>query len=120
MTGMSFQYNCQKCGACCTSPWTGDGYVRLYDSDRIQLQGTGLVFIQEECPADDSFEPIFKLSTKLDEQGNRICLALEGSAGKDCTCQVYSIRPQACRLFEVGGALCREARQRLGLNNKGI
>jgi Fe-S-cluster containining protein len=112
---MPFKYDCQKCGACCTSPWTGEGYVRLYDSDKIQLQGTRLRFIQEECPGEDPSEPIFKLSTKLDERGNRICLALGGSAGKDCACQIYSIRPLACRRFEVGGTLCREARQRLGL-----
>jgi Fe-S-cluster containining protein len=101
--GKSFQYDCQKCGPCCTSPWTGDGYVRLYDSDRIQLQETNLAFIQEKYPEEDPPELIYKLSIKFNGQGNRICVALEGSAGKECACQIYSLRPLACRRFEVGG-----------------
>jgi Fe-S-cluster containining protein len=108
-------YDCQTCGACCFSPWTGDGYVRLYDLDRERLEPLGLPVVLQTQGYDDPPEVIAKLGTKSDEQGGRVCVAFEGRAGQACACGIYAARPEACRQFEVGGLLCQEARRCKGL-----
>jgi Fe-S-cluster containining protein len=55
------------------------------------------------------------LATKLLDGGRRVCVALDGAPGECCACTVYADRPEACRRYEVGGTLCRSARQWLGL-----
>ena len=113
---MSTPYDCQSCGACCLSPWEAEGYVRLHDLDVERLRGTGLSILLEEQPGwDEQPEELVRLSTQLDKQGRRACVALAGCAGRSCACSIYDQRPDPCRRFEVGSLLCRQARQRLGL-----
>lgn len=111
---MSDVYDCQTCGACCFSPWTGDGYVRLYDIDLERLRESGLPVIHQEQGGDPP-EVVPKLGTKIVDPGSRGCVAFEGRLGESCTCGIYELRPEACRKFPPGGALCKQARQRMGL-----
>ena len=43
------------------------------------------------------------------------CIALEGEIGTSVKCSVYNCRPTACRKFEVGSELCKEARRKKGI-----
>ena len=108
-------YDCRTCGACCTSPWEGEGYVRLYDIDLERLRGSRLSILRQQEPNSDTPEEIVKLGTTFDAGRRHACVALSGRAGEMCACSVYERRPEACRKFEIGGALCRAARQRVGL-----
>src|SRR5438876_972247 len=93
-------YDCQTCGACCYSPWTGDGYVRLYDIDLDRLDGSGLsIILQDQGELGDLEEVLPKLGTGFDDQGRRTCIAFRGLAGKQCSCTIYADRPEACRRF---------------------
>src|SRR5687767_197903 len=114
---MDAPFDCQSCGACCLSPWDAVGYVRLNDGDVDRLASTGLPVIAEEQPGwDGEPEPLCRLATVHDERRQRVCVALGGTAGEHCSCGVYEVRPDACRRFEAGSALCRAARRGLGLS----
>ena len=112
---MADEYDCQTCGACCCSPWTGDGYVRLYDIDLDRLQGVDVPVIFQTQGYGEPPEVIPKLGTKIDGQGGRVCVGFDGRAGEACGCGIYDSRPEACRKFEAGSELCKEARRRMGL-----
>src|SRR5262249_43840625 len=103
------------CGAGCASPWDGDGYVRLYDIDIGRLHGSELPILMQQQGYGDPPEVIPKLGTRFDAHGQRVCVALAGSAAGPCACSIYEQRPEACRRFEMGSVLCREARRRFGL-----
>jgi hypothetical protein len=47
--------------------------------------------------------------------GRPTCVGFEGIVGGPCGCSVYEDRPGVCRQFEVGEALCRQAREQAGL-----
>jgi Fe-S-cluster containining protein len=47
--------------------------------------------------------------------GRPACVAFAGQLGQQCGCAIYKDRPSVCREFEVGGQLCRQARQQAGL-----
>lgn len=46
---------------------------------------------------------------------NNRCIALEGEIGVSVKCSVYNCRPHACKKFEVGSELCKEARRKKGI-----
>jgi Fe-S-cluster containining protein len=112
---MASTYDCRKCGACCASYWQGDAYVRLYEVDLEMLRGTSLPIIEQQYGEGDDTELVPKLGTKVDAEGQRVCVAFEGEVGQACGCGIYDLRPVACRMFEAGSVLCREARQKRGL-----
>jgi Fe-S-cluster containining protein len=107
-------FDCQSCGACCLSPYTGNAYVALADDEATRLTSLQLPVILQRQGGDPP-EVVPKLGTKLSANAMNICVALEGSAGSRCRCSVYEARPLACRQFEVGSKVCREARRRIGL-----
>ena len=112
---MNPEFDCQACGACCVSPYTGDGYVALDDSEATRLALTHLpVIFQRQGGDPPEFLP--KLGTKLSASATRVCAALEGMVHSSCSCSIYEGRPNACRQFEVGGKACREERRRMGLS----
>lgn len=115
MNATTISYDCQTCGACCHSPWTGDGYVTLYEIDISRLSGTGMAIIEQVQGYGDSPAVIPKLGTRLDGDRQRLCQAFLGSIGATCLCTIYDQRPEACRRFEVGGSLCRDLRRRHGM-----
>ena len=115
MPGNASKYDCQTCGACCASPWTGDGYVRLYDIDLERLRGTPITVISQEQIGADPLEVVLQLGTIRDKHDLRVCMALSGVVGQACSCSIYQQRPEACRKFESGDVLCRQARNKAGL-----
>lgn len=106
-------YDCQTCGACCASPWTGEGYALLYPNDVARLDGLGLpVFQMTQGDGDDA---ITLLGTRVDGQARRVCVAFGGEVGGACACTVYEARPAVCRDVEPGDGACRDSRRRFGL-----
>ena len=110
---MNREFDCQTCGACCASPYTGDAYVALDDGEakRLTLRGLPVIFQQQ---GGDPPEFLPKLGTKLDAHATKVCAAFGGSVRSSCFCSIYEERPNACRQFDVGGNACREARRRMG------
>lgn len=108
-------YDCLTCGACCASPSPGQSYVLVDEADIRRLEGTGLPVLRLEVQDAEPPETVEALPTKLDPHGRKVCVALDGCAGGANACGVYTQRPRACRLFEVGGLFCRLARQEFGL-----
>ena len=112
---MNPEFDCRACGACCVSPYTGDAYVALDDSEaaRLALEQVPVIFQRQ---GGDPPEYVPKLGTKLNADATNVCAALGGIVGSECFCGIYQVRPKACRQFEVGGKACREARRRIGLS----
>lgn len=108
-------YDCRTCGACCSGPPAMDGYVRLYPIDLERLHGTELPIVHSVDEWSDWSEEIFRLGTKLDGTGRRVCCAFEGNVAESCSCGAYERRPNICRKVEPYSFTCREARQAAGL-----
>jgi Fe-S-cluster containining protein len=85
--------DCQKCGACCAFKWSWPVLRR----DRSDAAGIPPEMVRTDLPL-------------LKTQGAR-CVALLGTVGQCTGCKIYDVRPVACRNFEPGGMLCREARR---------
>jgi len=111
---MNPEFDCQACGACCVSPYTGDAYVALDDREAVRLGLAQLPVILQQQGGDPP-EYLPRLGTKLNANTTRVCAALGGIVGSACFCDIYEERPNACRQFEAGGKACREARLAIGL-----
>ena len=109
---MNREFDCQTCGACCVSPYTGDAYVALNDSEATRLASAQLPVVLQRQGGDP---PVFlpKLGTTLSANAI-VCVAFGGAAGSTCSCGIYEERPNACRQFEAGGKACRETRLAIG------
>lgn len=108
------EYDCLTCGACCASQSPGESYVILNDADVARLKGTRLPILTIDVQDADPPEQLRALPTKLDPNGTKVCIALDGCSGGANACSIYEKRPRACRVFEAGGFFCREARKRFG------
>jgi Fe-S-cluster containining protein len=109
------EFDCQTCGACCVSPYTGDAYVALHDSEVSRMTMAQLpVILQRQGGEPPEFLP--RLGTKRNANAMNVCAAFEGDARSTCSCSIYESRPNACRQFEAGGAACREARRLIGIS----
>jgi Fe-S-cluster containining protein len=106
------EYECQQCGACCVQqgPYNGTSYVYLSREEAKRMRRLGLTVVP--AALGDSF-----LGCRSHEGagGRPACVALEGEVGGSCGCSIYPDRPDVCRHFEVGEALCLEAREQAGL-----
>lgn len=106
------EFDCQRCGACCvqTGPQDGNAYVYLDRSEAATLRGLGLPVVRG--PLDG-----FCLGARphAGAGGRPACAAFVGTLGAGCDCSVYEDRPSVCREFEVGGELCRQAREMVGV-----
>src|SRR5688572_13354927 len=110
---MNREFDCQSCGACCVSPYSGDAYVALDDREATRLTLAHLpVILQRQGGDPPEFLP--RLGTKLGANATNVCAAFGGIVRSMCFCGIYEERPNACRQFEAGGKACREARQRIG------
>jgi Fe-S-cluster containining protein len=104
--------DCLICGACCASPFVGEGYIQLDAHEEKRLGRIGLpVLVVISDPADR----IVMLGTKVNGQGLRVCVALDGKVGKKVTCNIYEDRPDLCRQFTAGSPECHQARRALGI-----
>ena len=87
------RYDCLACGACCA-------FSKYWPA------------LRPNDPGDGAEIPVAFLDVRNRRMrcvGDR-CSALEGSLGLRVSCRVYEVRPQACRVFTVGGPGCRLAR----------
>src|SRR5437773_2212882 len=108
---MTSPLDCLTCGACCLSPFGGEGYIRLSAEEEKHLGRRGLpVLVMSLDPQDR----IVLLGTKSNRNG-RVCVALTGQVGKQVACAIYPDRPELCRQFEAGSPECRQARRAAGL-----
>ena len=109
---MSRDLNCVECGACCVSPFAGEGYIQLSVEEAPLLRRLRLPVI-EMTP--DSGERLLFLGTRINGQGRRVCRALEGKVGRRVECNIYEGRPTLCRQFEAGSPECLQARRAVGI-----
>ena len=104
-------YECEQCGACCANhgsfPATGFVFLTKDESKRMKrlrlsvVQASGNSFLGTRSRAGAEIAPV--------------CVAFRGDVGGKCHWSIYTSRPRACRRFEVGSLLCREARAAAGL-----
>lgn len=93
--------DCLDCGKCCTSK---------------SLENISVYATDEEWEAiPNRYKPILKwqknhMGFKPHDDGF-CCSALSGEVGKKISCDIYEIRPDSCRKFEVGSERCLEARK---------
>jgi uncharacterized protein len=108
------QFDCQICGACCVSPYSGGAYVSLDDREAARMLVAHLpVILQRQGGDPPEFLP--KLGTKPSGNGMKACAAFQGNAGSTCSCSIYEGRPSVCRQFEAGSHACRDARRLIGV-----
>lgn len=91
---MPDDYDCQRCGACCSFKWSWPVLRR----DRSDAALIPREMVREDLPL-------------LRTCGDR-CVALRGIVGQEVACGIYEVRPAACRGFVPGSVLCREAREK--------
>ncbi|TCJ11503.1 YkgJ family cysteine cluster protein [Parasulfuritortus cantonensis] len=113
-------YDCQSCGACCCSPWTGDGYVRLYEHDVERLLDTAAAVVMQRQGDGEPAEFVAKLATRIEPDGRRVCVAFAGRLSGPCACTVYPVRPEACRRFFPGDGPCPGGARPAGGRNAGL
>jgi uncharacterized protein len=110
---MTIPPDCLTCGACCASPFVGEGYIQLNREEEQRLGRMGLpVLVVVPDPADR----IVMLGTKYNGQRIRVCVALSGNVGKQVACTIYGDRPVLCRQFEAGSPECHQARRAMGIS----
>ncbi len=90
-------YDCQSCGACCSHRWSWP----LLKKDRSDATNISKELLRNDYP----------LMKTIDNR----CVALIGKIGCNVSCSIYNDRPSACRKFESGSELCKEARAKAGL-----
>jgi Fe-S-cluster containining protein len=105
-------YDCQTCGACCVhiGPYDGNDYVHLDKEEASVMRSYGLRVINTALGS-----RCLAAAPHDGAGGYPACVAFTGEPGVECGCSVYAERSKVCRRFEVGGDLCREARDRAGL-----
>ena len=91
-------------------PFDGTSYVYLDRQEAKRYRRMGLTVVQGA--GGDSY---LGCRSHAGADGRPACVALEGNVGVACGCLIYSARPNVCRQFEVGEALCRAAREQAGL-----
>ncbi len=107
--------DCLTCGACCVSPFMGDGYIRLSRGEERRLGRLGLPVLEVVPGPDDR---MVLLGTKENSQRRHVCIALDGAVGERVSCTIYGVRPMLCREFEAGSPECYQAREAAGIVTK--
>lgn len=104
-------FDCTRCGACCVNPRENRGesyvdYVEVTPRDAILKHPRPVARYVR-------FGEDGRAHLKLDA-GHR-CAALKGSLGRKVRCEIYALRPAACRRVEPGDEGCLRARRENGL-----
>ena len=102
------EFDCTRCGACCTASFDDDRYVELGERDykRLSSPQRNLIVITEPVRCQTGRW----LRTKINSDGDQVCACLSGTVGIEVSCSIYETRPDVCRGFKVGGRYCKEAR----------
>ncbi len=104
--------DCLTCGACCVSPFLGEGYIQVNAAEEDRLGRMGLPVLEL---IDDPEDRVVLLGTKINAARIRVCIALSGTVGTEVACSIYADRPELCRQFEAGSPECHEARRAAGI-----
>jgi Fe-S-cluster containining protein len=111
MARPSEEFDCTRCGACCTNPDENRAegfvdYVEVVPRDAIwaepRLAQRFVVYNAEGQP-----------HLRLHQDGR--CLALRGRLGRSVRCTIYEHRPAACRKVEPGSERCLAHRRERSL-----
>lgn len=97
--------DCRTCGACCSPEIKLPFYVSVTAADLARLTPRW----REKNVARSS------LLTRVDLDGNCVCVALRGTLGRRVSCSIYERRPTECRHLEAGSPECRKAREQASL-----
>jgi hypothetical protein len=109
-------YDCQKCGACCISPWhKRQGYVALSRGESKRMIRLGLPVVNHKGKAELGTVPY---DAPEGTEGEAICAAFSGVVGRRCACSIHPDRPEECRDLEPGSLKCRMARHMAGLEGE--
>ncbi len=101
-------FDCQSCGACCTNPVENEregrcDYVPVEPGARL-LSRRDLVRKFVTLPGSATESPHLRMLA------NGHCAALRGALGRRVHCDIYHLRPQACRTVQPGDGDCLRAR----------
>jgi len=94
--------NCYFCGACCVVHGDANHRVALYGDDKNRLSGEEKYWIVDVTDYLRSIGCFIRkgkvegLKTKINDEGLRVCIALNGVVGKNARCSIYKIRPKHC------------------------
>ena len=107
----SATYDCTTCGACCANPRDNEaegfrGWVEVEPTSRL-LSRRDLV--RKLVVLDSRGAPVLR----MDREGR--CLALRGAIGARVRCDIYALRPVACRRVQPRDADCERARSEHGV-----
>jgi Fe-S-cluster containining protein len=105
-------YDCERCGACCVNPLENRAegyidYVAVVPRDALLRHPRQ---VERYVRANEAGERHLKL-----DAGQR-CLALKGALGRRVRCEIYALRPAACRRVEAGDPHCLRARREQGID----
>lgn len=100
--GMTF--DCQTCGACCTSL---DVLLTGEEADRFERDPDLAPLTVLRCDRPGLVLRFMKRAGAIDR-----CVALAGPL-THCRCRIYDRRPELCRAFAAGSSDCRACRVRL-------
>ena len=115
------QYDCQKCGACCTFFHKGELKENNYPLWAVPInpdyQNVPPAFVQigKKLTIADSDKEAdannFYTTNQFVKNNNTRCSALSGEVGSSVSCLIYENRPPVCRKFEAGSDRCKIARK---------
>jgi len=100
---------CAKCGACCAVAAIGmNCRVVLLPGDAERLTEE-----EQKWLVDRGHRKAIGL--KENDEGEKVCLALEGTIGTDAGCSVHDRKPRLCVEAKMGSSECLQARKRYEL-----
>ncbi len=104
--------DCRTCGACCVSGgYSTDaldyGYADMSPTDVARLSPHVRRQLHERFVGGETYHAT---AAKQLPSGKYACRYLRGTPGGQCSCSIYDTRPDVCRKFRVGGAMCKLAR----------
>ena len=108
------ELDCTRCGACCVTP--------------LENRAEGFVAYVEVLPRDAILKHPRHVERYVREgedggrhlalDGGQRCLALRGALGRRVRCEIYALRPAACRRVEAGSEACLRARREQGIDGQ--
>lgn len=115
---MSTEYDCQRCGACCTTYGKQNNrrYVAVKESEsaridpKLRWQDPHWFGTAED--ENEEFSPHWMRMVRSNCHELIRCIALEGVVGERVACGIYENRPSVCSSFEPGSYECKKARRR--------
>src|SRR4029077_13202800 len=81
------EFDCQTCGACCASPFEGEGYIPLERDEELRFLSLKLPML--EIIAKPLEDRTVLLGTHLNSQRRRVCAGFAGNVGGRCACLIY-------------------------------